>query len=412
MPIDARIALAGRQPQIDIPMNPAEMEMAGLQLASGRNKLMADNQAAKRDSDLNRLYAENYKNGGLDYQNMAGQAAQMGYGAEIPGLLKGQNDQVAAEAEAKKVQIEKQLGLYRTITQLMAGVRDEPTYQAAKQQALQILGPEAEQGMLPNYDPVEFERRKQSAMTMEEQLKQEYQQAQQAIQMRAQDITLNGQRINDENADASRAVSMRNSNIAAQSLGLSRERFNFDKQNKLTGDGGVGGLSATGKASFPSEDERKAQGWLSQADNAYKNMLLVKQNNPGEIKPGILESLAPSDLKGAVRSGDRQKFVQAADSLSESLLRAATGAGVNKDEAAQKIRELTPQFFDEEGTVDQKLNSIPVYIESLKKRAGRAAPEDYQVPGGEVKITTDEDYNALPSGAVFIDPNGNKRRKP
>jgi len=68
------------------------------------------------------------------------------------------------------------------------------------------------------------------------------------------------------------------------------------------------------------------------------------------------------------------------------LLRAATGAGVNKDEAKQKIDELTPKYLDKPEVKKQKLDAIPVYIESLKTRAGRAAPEGYQVPG-KTKIT-------------------------
>jgi hypothetical protein len=55
--------------------------------------------------------------------------------------------------------------------------------------------------------------------------------------------------------------------------------------------------------------------------------------------------------------------------MSEALLRAATGAGVNKEEAAQKVIELTPQYFDKPEVIQQKLDAIPVYIESLKTRA-------------------------------------------
>jgi hypothetical protein len=50
-----------------------------------------------------------------------------------------------------------------------------------------------------------------------------------------------------------------------------------------------------------------------------------------------------------MRGADRQKFMQGSSSLSEALLRAATGAGVNKDEAAQKIQELTPVFWGRPG---------------------------------------------------------------
>jgi hypothetical protein len=142
-----------------------------------------------------------------------------------------------------------------------------------------------------------------------------------------------------------------------------------------------GGQTTVGAAT---EDERKAAGWLAQATNAYTNMLkamYTKEGKPTKAEaPGIMETMALEPLKGIVRSPERQQFVQATSSLSEALLRAATGAGVNKEEAAQKVAELTPVWSDDEATKKQKLDAIPMYLQSLQARAGRAAPKDYQVP--------------------------------
>jgi hypothetical protein len=85
----------------------------------------------------------------------------------------------------------------------------------------------------------------------------------------------------------------------------------------------------------------------------------------------------------AMRTPARQQFVQAAGSLSEALLRAATGAGVNAQEAKQKIDELTPKWLDSAEVKAQKRAAIPIYIESLRQRAasaGRNVPL-YQQPG-------------------------------
>jgi len=139
-----------------------------------------------------------------------------------------------------------------------------------------------------------------------------------------------------------------------------------------------------------SEDERKAAGWLVQADNAYKNILgamYTKEGKPtGAEEKGFFEALPLIGGGGATQSEKRQQFVQAASSLSEALLRAATGAGQNENEAKQKIEELTPQYFDTRGTIDQKLKAIPVYLNSLKERAGRAAPSGYIAPTKESVI--------------------------
>lgn len=89
--------------------------------------------------------------------------------------------------------------------------------------------------------------------------------------------------------------------------------------------------------------------------------------------PGVGE-----DLANALRPEDRQKFLQAASSFAEATLRAATGAGVNKEEALQKVRELTPQIGDRPGTIKQKLDAQQMYLDSLRTRAGRAFPQGGQ----------------------------------
>ena len=121
-----------------------------------------------------------------------------------------------------------------------------------------------------------------------------------------------------------------------------------------------------------SEDERKAAGWVAQAQNAWSNMRRVMAENPESAKPGFIESMLPESTANFFRSASRQQFVQAASSFADAALRAATGAGVQESEARQKIRELTPVIGDSQEVIAQKLASIPVYLDSLKQRAGRA----------------------------------------
>jgi hypothetical protein len=127
----------------------------------------------------------------------------------------------------------------------------------------------------------------------------------------------------------------------------------------------------------PTEDQAKAAGWYAQAQNAYNNMLGAMNEDKSAATPGVIESLASSigldGLANFSKSDSRQKFSQAASSFSEAALRAATGAGVTKDEAEQKIRELTPQITDSEPLKRQKLDSLNVYLSSLQTRAGGAS---------------------------------------
>lgn len=136
-----------------------------------------------------------------------------------------------------------------------------------------------------------------------------------------------------------------------------------------------GGPKPAGAAA--SEDERKAAAWLAQATNAFANMQAALQSDPGADDPGFIETYSPSEEVGnRSRSATRQKYVQAAESLSESLLRAATGAGINEHEAKQKVYELTPRRGDSDAVKQQKMAAIPVYLQALRARAGRAVAQD------------------------------------
>ena len=175
-------------------------------------------------------------------------------------------------------------------------------------------------------------------------------------------------------------------------LNLQRDQFAYSKSKDAQerADKMAGG---TGNAT---EDERKAAGWLAQASTAWSNMQKAmggidpktgKFKNPDVAMPGLPDAIAaiPSFGLGEVvgntmRSPARQQFNQASSSMGEAILRAATGAGVNQYEAEQKVRELTPVFGEDPTTTEQKMRAIPVYLDSLKARAGRAAPKDWTIP--------------------------------
>lgn len=187
--------------------------------------------------------------------------------------------------------------------------------------------------------------------------------------------------------------------VASNTLG--RERLNFDKGQvgKPVFNAEAGGFITPPSKANPNgeivplagmrgpkmtEDQGKATGWLVQAENAFANMKKVGLDKSGKptaaAKPGFNDALAAipsfgltSGIANSFRGADRQKFMQASSSLGESLLRAATGAGVNKDEAKQKIEELTPIFGEDPEVTKQKFDAIPLYIDSLKVRAGPGA---------------------------------------
>ncbi len=163
----------------------------------------------------------------------------------------------------------------------------------------------------------------------------------------------------------------------------------------------------TASAGNASEDEKKAAGWFQQATLAYKNMIDARTADPNAAAPTMTEMTLQSlnskhgaDAAFARMTPARQRFTTAASSFAEAVLRAATGAGVNADEAKQKIQELTPRFGEDQQTTAMKQQMAEMYLNSLLTRAGRAAPKGATAPGG-----------AAPGGAGggAVDPLGIRR---
>lgn len=168
----------------------------------------------------------------------------------------------------------------------------------------------------------------------------------------------------------------------------------------------------------PTEDERKAAGWYAQAFNARRNMEKVIGVDASASTPTLKESALEkvpfwgSELANNARPENRQMFVQAASSMAEALLRAATGAGINESEAKQKVNELVPVLGDKQGVIKQKLNSYDVYMASLRARASRALP---QLESALQEIYGREELPQAEAGAPSgfgAPPPGAVRRKP
>ena len=344
------------------------------ELANALNQQKADEYKAgiARQTQLRNLLAGGADANALRAGGFLSEANEWEKNAAEANLKRSQG--MKAEADAQQSQLKAATEKLGMIYNAASGARDQQSYSMALQ-GLQAAGVDVS-GIPQQFDPAYVENAKTQALTQLQRLEQMSKQQQQAETVRhnkaSEAATIRGQ-------DVSAATARRGQDISAASAAAGRAQA--DQHFKAT-------QSAGGKAGAATEDERKAAGWFAQADNAWSNMQSAmggvdpktgQFRSEDVARPGVADAIAavPSFGLGEVvgntlRSPERQKFIQASSSLSEAILRAATGAGVNKDEALQKVRELTPVFGEAPETTKQKMDSIPMYLNSLKQRAGRA----------------------------------------
>jgi hypothetical protein len=391
MAIDPSIISGLKPVQLESPVNALaqmlQVQGAQQQNQLGQMKLDEHSRGIERTNRLQALLAGMKQDAPADEQ--VGALTRGGYLTEARTLAESSAKVAKEKRESEKFELEGHLKKFEIAGQIMNGVKDQATWERAKAQTAQAFGAEAA-AQLPNlYDPALIEQKRAQAMTVKDQLEQVWKQKGYDLDLKQADEVARHNKAGEGLTAAGQAITVRGQNMTDARARETTQQGQYDAERGVVVDKRTGVarpvVAADGKplqaGSKMTEDQAKATGWLVQAENAWKNMQAVgvgKDGKPtGAAKPGLNDALGTVPGMGAMantlRTADRQKFVQASSSLSEALLRAATGAGVNRDEAQQKVAELTPQFGESESTTKQKFESIPIYIESLKVRAGPGA---------------------------------------
>ena len=127
-------------------------------------------------------------------------------------------------------------------------------------------------------------------------------------------------------------------------------------------------------------------------------------------------------VRGAVQSEEYQVAKNAGDEFLQAILRKDTGAGITAQEQELYGKTYLPQPGDGPQVLEAKkaarqravaaINAgmSPQQMVAAERANGGVAGAP--AAGGPARISGDEEYNALPSGAQFIGPDGKIRRKP
>lgn len=197
-----------------------------------------------------------------------------------------------------------------------------------------------------------------------------------------------------------------------------------------------GGMSltvdpATGQVSFQqgnnikpmTEGQSKDTTFAVRAEGALP--LIDKYGDALTSLPESAAGSLPGGVGNYLRSPEYQQAQQAGKEWLQAILRKDTGAAITKEETEEYGSVYLPRPGDSPDVLAQKKASRTRALEALKAgmtpqailaqekalektNAPAAAPSD-----GIARPTTEEEYNALPSGSTFIDPeDGKQYRKP
>ena len=450
MGIDASIALQGKLPQFDNPLA-SLAQVSAIQNAQQQNKL-ADLAYGEKQREVgeSRLLGEQYKasvgaDGAIDRNKLYTGLAGAGLGAKLPGIQKGFADQDKSALDATKAKLEAGLKHFEMAGQIMSGVKDQASYDLARQQAVQFLGPEAAAKMPAVYDPATIEQGRLKAMSVKEQLEQqwkalEFGQKKEEFAYRQgndaanRDVTKSGQVITMRGQDMSQGTAIRGQDMT-------------DERAREINDGRMEELKlkrAEQKEKPLTEFQSKATNFAARMQEADKLIAsLGDKYSPSAInsKAAVEGTPIVGGMLGAITnkfalSENDQSAEQAQRDFINANLRLESGAAIGKDEFANARKQYFPQPGDTEGQIKQKSENRRLAIEGLKVGAGEGAKQidgmvdrsktgavqqvKEAVKNGEVtklanakpvSVKSAADYAKLPSGTVYTAPDGSMRTK-
>lgn len=325
--------------------------------------------AYQQDQSANRLYAAAVgPDGTIDRSKLVAGFAQGGLGSKIPALQTQFASQDKALREADKAKLENIKAHVELQGQLLGGVRDQASYDAARQQAARA-GIDVSQ--LPaQYDPAVIQQATQRALSASQQVDQMWKQ-------RGYDLDQQKFAYQQGNDAANRGVQLQGQQVTMRGQDLTDARA----RDTLA-------QNAANKA--PTEFQGKSAGYGARAEEADRiinqlgsdasPMAVNAKQAAGRVPlvGGVLEAGA-----NAVLSPKNQQLEQAQRDFVNATLRQESGAAISQGEFENAKRQYFPQPGDSAEVIAQKAANRKLAIEGFKRSAGKAA---FSAPGAKPSL--------------------------
>jgi hypothetical protein len=175
---------------------------------------------------------------------------------------------------------------------------------------------------------------------------------------------------------------------------------------------------ATAKAGQPNEGQSNAALYASRMLEADQ---ILNSTESDPVAVAGLQAMQSVPIIGSLTGGianaasrpETQMVDQAQRNFINATLRRESGAAISPTEFDNARKQYFPQPGDSAEVIAQKARNRRTAIEGINNAAGPAKVEIPGAPGASVsRVANDAEYNALPSGAQFIGPDGQLRRKP
>ena len=167
------------------------------------------------------------------------------------------------------------------------------------------------------------------------------------------------------------------------------------------------------------EYQGKSTAFAIRAKQADEILNVIGQD--GKVQPGLIKRSAEGvpfigDSLGTAlnwtQSETQQQIEQAQRNFLNAVLRQESGAAINPSEFDNGKKQYFPQPGDEPGVIEQKRLNRLAAIQGFEVSAGPGAKKTTPPSTEPKRVNSDSDFNSLPSGSIFIAPDGTTRRKP
>lgn len=385
MAIDPSIALGVKPVQIESPVNQLaqllQVQSAQQQNQLGQMKLDEHRRGVERTNRLQAMLGSFAPDAKADDQ--VGALTRGGFLPEARSLAESSAKVAADKRAAEKAELESHLKKFEVAGQIMNGVKDQATWDRAREQTAQVFGQEAAAQMPAVYDPAQIEQRRMQALSVKDQLEQMWKQKGYDLDVQKAGEDARHNKAAEGLTAAGQAITVRGQNMSDARAREQIAQGKVPPGYRQNPDGSlvpIPGGPADPKNKAPTEFQGKSAAFGARAEQADK----VLRELEGQYSPaGINGKNAVSDIWGiggaignawnSRLSDASQRADQAQRDFVNAVLRQESGAAIGAGEFDNAKKQYFPQPGDSAAVLKQKAENRQLAVQGLKSNAGHAA---------------------------------------